>query len=326
MEESESITKDLRRVSVSPRLSSIPPRPKTSLSGRAFLNRFDILMRLNDETKKSPDVLFQNLLDAKYLTSEVNQNNSARTRAFFRGMVGESCHLLSEATLGIKCQSFYRKNPSDFQLFLELQVTNPLSEKVFMMAPRFFGGNSVVLSNPDEIDGNLEIPPREQINLSLCLQIGQIDLPLTLPPVLVFFAFSKSEFDELLEKKVSDFSAHKHVLPLPVNILRFMTFSESQDFSLVDTLNLIEETMISNNYLRLSDLKKIFPNLGKKRSALISSIFGVETVEATHPIRGPFGVSHHRLDFGPKLEFGQLLVFLLRFEDSNLLGEHFYYN
>ena len=219
-------------------------------------------MKLNDETKRDLQISFPNLLDAKYLTAELHQQNPARTRAYFRGMVDDSTVLLEETTLRVHCQSFYRSNPGDFQLFLELQVFNPLSEKIFLMAPRFFGEEAVVLANPEEIDGNLEIPPGEKINLSLCLKISQMDLPLTLPPLLVFFSFSKSEFDTLLQNKPNDFLIHKKLIALPVNILRFMTFAENSDFSLVETLNLTEEMMISNNRINFLDLHLIFPNLG----------------------------------------------------------------
>jgi hypothetical protein len=190
-------------------------------------------------------------------------------------MIDDSCILIDEASLKIKCQPFYRQNPGDFQLFLEMQVMNPLSEKVYLMAPRFFGGDSILLSNPDEIDGNLEIPAGEQINLSLCLSISQIDLPLTLPAVLVFFSFSKSEFDELLKKKSNDFLMHKRTLALPINILKFMTFSESDDFSLVETLNLNEEMMISNHRIKLSDIHRLFPNLGKFMICITKSVFRI---------------------------------------------------
>lgn len=238
-----------------------PEDPKSSLSGRAFLNRFDILMRLNEETKKNPDVSFPGLLDSKYLTNELFQKKPTLARAFFRGMVDDSLVLLEEASLRMSCQSFYRVNPSDFQLFLEIQVLNQRSERLFLMAPRFFGGDPITLANPEEIDGNLEVAPGEQLNLSLCLKVSQMDLPLTLPPLLVFFSFSKNEFDQLLRNNSKDFLLQKRTLPLPVNILKFMTFPDSPDFSLVETLNLTEEMMISNNRIQLSDLKKVFPNL-----------------------------------------------------------------
>jgi hypothetical protein len=262
VEESESITKDLRKVPGDQKHRIFDHTKNDSLSGRAFLNRFDILMKLNEETKKQPQISFPSLLDSKYLTNELFQKKPSGARGFFRGMVDESMVLLQEASLKILCQSFYRQNPGNFQLFLELQVFNLLSEKVFLMAPRFFGGEAIELVNPEEIDGNLEIPAGEQINLSLCLEVSQMDLPLALPPLFVFFSFSKSEFDDLLQNKRKDFLIQKRTLALPINILKFMTFGEGSDFSLVDSLSLTEEMMISNSRVKLSDLKQIFPNLG----------------------------------------------------------------
>ena len=268
IEEGDSILKDLTKLPITPypvnsRSKNLKSLKNNSLSGRAFLNRFDLLMNLNEQTKSIPEVSFMNLLDANYLTNYLHSNNFTRTKNFFRGMIDDSVSLLDDSGWNLHFQPYYKQSSGEFQLFFELQVHNNRSEKLFIMAPRLFSDEGIEFMNPEELSANLEIPPKEQINLSLCLQISQMDLPLVHPPLFVFFAFGKSEFDNLLEKGETNLRMYKKMVALPINICKFMIFPSMADFEVLDTLTLTEEMMISNKKITLIDLKKIFPNLSE---------------------------------------------------------------
>ena len=237
------------------------------MTGIAFLNRFDLLMRLNEETKKPLDINPMQLLNPQYFQQHIGGDSSGqKVKSFFRGMIDDSLLALEEEGLRIVIQISYSQTSVEFTCHYELQIYNERAEKIFMMCPRLFHEDGITFENEDVFTNNLEVPPKQSLRIPLNLKVGQVDLGNFFPSVMSFFVFSKSELEGAIQGYDQDFERFSKKICLPVNLTRFFVFYPNGDFTVVGNLKLTEEMKILNPRLNLADIKMLLPNLSRTRN------------------------------------------------------------
>lgn len=220
-------------------------------------------MELNNATKKESDIGFNQLLDPLSLSKKIYFNDPAKVKRYFRGMVEDKARILSSGLVHVDVQSFYRSHPTEFEVFYQLQISNTGKQPVFIMGPQIKSLETLEILEGPSAQGNLEVSPQESIRLSVRVRISQMDLPLGLPALFCFFLFTRSEFSQLVGQKTRPLLASfRKQAPLPFNICKFLKFPREVDFSVLTSLSMTEEMMVSNPLVQLDDLKIIFPNLG----------------------------------------------------------------
>lgn len=238
--------------------------PNKKLFGTSLLKRFDLLMNINEESRNYNNISFYSLLNYNYLNKNIYQNDENQSRIFFKGMIQDSCQLIHMNGISIVCKSFYKKYLTEFKIFYEIEIFNSKLEKVFVMVPKIYVDEGMDILNAQEYEENIEISPQERATLPITISISQMNLPLSNPPLFLFFLFTQSELDHIISLPSTKNITHsKKILPLPYNICKFLTYPLCTDFSIIETMTVTEEIMISNKNITLYDLKSIFPNLRK---------------------------------------------------------------
>lgn len=220
-------------------------------------------MELNNATKKDSDIGFNQLLDPISLAQKIYIKDKSGVKKYFRGMVEDSGRIFNSSRVLIDVKSFYRIHPTEFEVFYQLRIFNNSKEPVFLMGPQIKSLATLEVIEGPSAQGNIEVTPNESIRLSVRLKILQMDLPLGLPALFCFFLFTRSEFNNLISRKIRpQFGSYMKKAPLPFNICKFLKFPRDIDFSVLSSLTMTEEMMVSNAEVQLDDLKIIFPNLG----------------------------------------------------------------
>jgi hypothetical protein len=267
VEEDESFIEQLKenyQVNRSKRKIKRDTVPDKKLFGTSLLKRFDLLMNINEESRNYNDISFYSLLNYNYFNKHISQNNEDQSKAFFRGMTQDTCQLVSINGLEITCKSFYKKFLTEFKIFYEIEIFNSKLEKVFIMVPKIYTDEGMEVLNSEEYEENIQISPSERISLPVSISISQVNLPLSNPPLFLFFLFSQSELDFMISSPSNKNIIHsKKILALPYNICKFLTYPVCTDFSIIETMRVTQEIMISNKNITLYNLKCIFPNLRK---------------------------------------------------------------
>lgn len=241
--------------------------PKTtknrSLTGTAFLNRFDVLMQLN-ETAMSPKLVeHSKLLQPKYLETLREPTSAKGLPSFFRGMLDPSSVIFEENGLRMVASPVYTSSASTFTAHVKLQIYNECAEKLILMSPRLDCASGLRLVDEEIFSNNLEVEKGQSKTLSFALEADQADLLSFFPCLLEFFLFSKSEFESTINRRQRDYDRWKKRVVFPLNLLKFLGCETGADFDVISTLKLNEEVVINNKNLLLKDLKKLFPNLGR---------------------------------------------------------------
>jgi hypothetical protein len=234
-----------------------------SLTGTAFLNRFDVLMQLNETSMKPKNIEYSQLLQPKYLESVLETTSPNKLQSFYRGMVDPSSVVFQEEGLRLVATPLYTNNNSVFTLNFKLQIYNERTEKLIMMSPRLDHDPNFRLIEGDCFLNNLEIGQGQSNTVSFTLEADQSDFGSCLPLMLEFFLFSKSEFENTINRRHAQYDRWKKKVVFPVNLLKFLNCETGADFGVVSTLKLNEEIHVNNQGLFLRDLQKLFPNLGK---------------------------------------------------------------
>lgn len=241
----------------------VSAKKNKSLTGTAFLNRFDVLMQLN-ETVASPKLIeHSKLLQPKYLESIVESMSAKRLQSFFRGLLDTSCVIFEENGLRMVASPVYTSSVSSFTAHVKLQIYNERAEKLIIMSPRLDFNSGLREADEEVFASNLEIEKGHSKTVSFALEADQADLTSFFPVMLEFFLFTKSEFESTINRQRRDFDRWKKRVVFPLNLLKFLGCESGADFEVVSTLKLNEEISVNNPRLLLSDLKKLFPNLSK---------------------------------------------------------------
>lgn len=232
-----------------------------SLTGTSFINRLDILFRLNEFHQRTPPFAFPKLIHPEYLEQRIFPKGAHHISLFFRTMV-EDGKILEHQGFQAKINSQFYVANSSLRSRYSIIIQNQRPEKLSVFTPKIFHDPVYSVTGDEKFETKTWIDPGKQQVIEFELFCPVSNLIYSSSSVFSFFVFSEEEQNVVMNDQNGDIGQFREMIVLPVNVLKFLVFVKQPNFALLNEMALLSQTAIDNSEIQLADLNKIFPNLG----------------------------------------------------------------
>ena len=241
------------------KINQSPSRP--DLKGSHFVNRFDLLMRLQERSKQELNINLNRVLDPAYLQSNIFFKKPDLVQTIFRSLISNKNTILDLETLKISSEIEYFTQPNCFLADVKLILTNHSALPVLVSNIKLKFQDFLTVKGDLEMQDYLQIQGLKEEIISFRISVKKTDLLRFNPPVLSLFAFSQNEMAKIRQGKKTDLDLFRHVICVPLNITRFLNYVEGPDFSVLGSLQMVDQCLLVNHSIDLEVLSNLFPHL-----------------------------------------------------------------